>query len=275
MRSWWDSLNYLPPIERFREFIVESLLKEIEQHIVIFIDEIDTVLSLDFPMDDFFALIRSFYNSRGDYPGYERLSFVLLGVATPSSLIQDKLRTPFNIGRAIALSGFKLHEVKPLILGFASRCSEPEHVMREVLSWTGGQPFLTQRLCELITKSQVNIEAGKEAELIETLVESEIIQDWSEKDTLDHFKTIENRLTKNQLNPVHLLELYQKIWIQGELDIKDSQERRELLLSGLVYLSGGKLKIYNPIYQRIFNNTWIEDTLDEVNLKFQNKTMLF
>jgi hypothetical protein len=35
------------------------------------------------------------------------LTFALLGVATPSDLIEDKRRTPFNIGRAIQLNGFK------------------------------------------------------------------------------------------------------------------------------------------------------------------------
>jgi hypothetical protein len=30
-------------------------------------------------------------------PEYERLTFVLLGVASPDELIADKQRTPFNI----------------------------------------------------------------------------------------------------------------------------------------------------------------------------------
>ncbi|WP_442923028.1 AAA-like domain-containing protein [Microcoleus sp. A006_D1] len=111
-RTWWkEQRDFLSPVQRLSLFIEEVLLEEIEQNIVIFVDEIDTVLSLSFSLHDFFALIRFFYNRRVDEPKYQRLTFALLGVATPSDLIADKTQTPFNIGRAIALNGFQLHEV--------------------------------------------------------------------------------------------------------------------------------------------------------------------
>ena len=64
---------------------------------MIFVDEIDTTLRLDFT-DDFFAAIRFLYQHRAADPALERLSFVLIGVATPGDLIKDAARTPFNIG---------------------------------------------------------------------------------------------------------------------------------------------------------------------------------
>ena len=39
-------------------------------------------------------------------PKFLRLTFCLLGVATPSDLIRDQRMTPFNIGRAIELHDF-------------------------------------------------------------------------------------------------------------------------------------------------------------------------
>ncbi len=62
---------------------------------IIFLDEIDSILSLNFEIDDFFALIRFCYNQRGENPDYNRISFALFGVATPSDLIRDKNRTPY------------------------------------------------------------------------------------------------------------------------------------------------------------------------------------
>ncbi|HBL10471.1 MAG TPA: hypothetical protein DD379_03490, partial [Cyanobacteria bacterium UBA11162] len=100
-----------------------------------FIDEIDSILSLNFRNDDFFAFIRA-------CDGFERLTFALLGVASPSDLIQDKSCTPFNIGRAIELHGFKFEEAQPLIAGLARKASHPKAVLEAVLAWTGGQPFL-------------------------------------------------------------------------------------------------------------------------------------
>ena len=57
--------------------------------VVIFVDEIDAVRSLRFSADEFFAGIRECYNRRSEDPEFQRLTFCLLGVATPSDLIQD------------------------------------------------------------------------------------------------------------------------------------------------------------------------------------------
>src|SRR5262245_5849400 len=51
--------------------------------LVIFLDEIDVVRSLPFPTDEFFSAIRECYNRRVEDPGLQRLSFCLLGVASP------------------------------------------------------------------------------------------------------------------------------------------------------------------------------------------------
>lgn len=119
LRNWWRERYHLSPVQRLSEFIEEVLLVGVAQQIVIFIDEIDSLLSLNFSTDDFFALIRFFYNQRVDKPTYKHLAFCLLGVATPSDLIKDKKRTPFNIGRAIELKGFQLYEAEPLAYGLA------------------------------------------------------------------------------------------------------------------------------------------------------------
>ncbi|WP_375341213.1 AAA-like domain-containing protein [Plectonema radiosum] len=91
-------------------------MPNIEQNIVIFLDEIDSILRIrDFATDDFFALIRSCYQKRSFRDEYKRLNFALFGVATPGDLIQDEERTPFNIGTAIQLDGFKLDEIAPCL----------------------------------------------------------------------------------------------------------------------------------------------------------------
>ncbi|MEB3294258.1 MAG: AAA-like domain-containing protein, partial [Synechococcales bacterium] len=93
LKSWLREREFISPVNRLSEFIEQVLLEHVSERIVIFIDEIDSVLSLNFRTEDFFALIRACHD-------YDRLTFALLGVATPSDLIQDKNRTPFNLGRA-------------------------------------------------------------------------------------------------------------------------------------------------------------------------------
>ncbi|WP_445252128.1 AAA-like domain-containing protein, partial [Microcoleus sp. B13-B6] len=155
-RAWWkEQREFLSPVQRLSLFIEEVLLVEIEQNIVIFVDEIDRVLSMNFPLDDFFALIRFFYNRRVDVPKYQRITFALLGVATPSDLIADKTQTPFNIGKAINLRGFQIDEVQPLIDGWRGQVANPESAIADILDWTGGQPFLTQKLCKLMLEKEL------------------------------------------------------------------------------------------------------------------------
>jgi AAA-like domain len=152
-QQWWEKNQLNSSLLRFSHFLEKKLLVEIRENIVIFIDEIDSVLSLKFPTDDFFAFIRSCYNQRVDNPEYNRLTFCLLGVASPSNLIEDKQRTPFNIGKAISLKGFQLREVEPLQRGLeGKKFSNPQKVMQEILEWTGGQPFLTQKLCQFMVE---------------------------------------------------------------------------------------------------------------------------
>lgn len=150
-RAWLQEREDLSPVQRLSQFIETVLLVQIQQPIVIFIDEIDSVLGLSFPTDEFFALIRNCYDKRAKKANYQRLTFAILGVATPSDLIRDKqYSTPFNIGKSIALEGFKFQDCGPLIQGFTNLVSYPAVVMQEILRWTGGQPFLTQKLCWLV-----------------------------------------------------------------------------------------------------------------------------
>ena len=257
LRTWWRDRSDLSPLGRFGEFIESILLAQVSQKIVIFIDEIDSVLSLKFPIDDFFAFIRGCYNKRADNSSYQRLTFCLLGVTTPSDLIQDKVRTPFNIGRAIELTGFSLEEAKlPLSPGLAKKTNNPESVVAQILQYTGGQPFLTQKLCQLVLEKT----ESREPE-IDGLVQKYVIENWESSDDPEHLKTIKNRLLWKEQRAGRLLGLYQELLEAGELDADDSLEKVELRLSGLVVKQQGKLKVYNPIYRKIFNRDWVEEQL--------------
>lgn len=134
LAQWWVKNQLHSEVTRFRKFLEEVLLVEVKANIVVFIDEIDSVISLKFSTDDFFALIRACHNQRVDNSDYNRLSFCLLGVASPSNLIQDKQRTPFNIGRAINLKGFQLHEVEPLKKGLEGKFADSQGVIQEILN---------------------------------------------------------------------------------------------------------------------------------------------
>ena len=256
LKAWWQEQG-LGALQKLSQFIEEILLVEVvsqdntPQNIVVFIDEIDSLLGLNFPVNDFFALIRSCYNQRSIDPEYRRLTFVFLGVATPNDLITDYQRTPFNIGQAIQLEGFKEHEAQPLLQGLTEKVDNPQTVLKEVLAWTNGQPFLTQKLCQLIRNASTPIPANQEAEWIANLVQTKIIENWESQDEPEHLRTIRDRIF-NSPRSAQLLKLYRQILQQGEMVAVDSADERELVLSGLIVKQQGILKIHNPIYRAIF-----------------------
>jgi WD40 repeat protein len=263
-RTWWKERELLSPVQRLSEFIEEVLLVEISQNIVIFIDEVDSVLSLDFSTDDFFAFIRACYNQRVDKPEYKRLTFALLGVATPSDFIQDKNRTPFNIGRAVELSGFEWHEAQPLAQGLTGKAIDPQVVLKEVLGWTSGQPFLTQKLCQFICTFESYIAFRNKTEWVKQLVRSHLIENWESQDNPEHLRTIRDRILKSEQRAGRLLGLYQQILQQGAITADDSAEQTGLRLSGLVVKKQDKLRVYNHIYKAVFNKDWVEKELGKL-----------
>ncbi|NEO99762.1 MAG: hypothetical protein F6K58_14000 [Symploca sp. SIO2E9] len=253
---WWQKYQFLTEVQRLRKFIESVLLEFPQKNIVIFIDEIDSIIKIDFK-DDFFALIRACYNRRTENPEYNRLIFCLLGVVTPTDLIQDKQRTPFNIGRFIELTGFTFEEAKDsLISGLEGKVKNPQEVLQKVLFWTRGQPFLTQKLCSLIAQK-----AETSSPNIDKFVQENIIQNWESQDVPEHLQTIRNRILRNEKFAGALLVLYQKILQQGDIPAHNSPEQIHLQLSGIIKKYQGKLVIYNPIYKDIFNKKWIENEL--------------
>ncbi|MEH1805757.1 MAG: AAA-like domain-containing protein [Nostoc sp.] len=110
----WEMQAGISSVQKLQIFVEDILLPNLQndslrngkaKRIFIFIDEIDSLLSLSFPINDFFAWIRQCYNLRPHNSNFERLGFALFGVASPSDLITDKRRTPFNLGKAIELQG--------------------------------------------------------------------------------------------------------------------------------------------------------------------------
>lgn len=286
LKAWWNEQQDISLLQRLSDFIEDVLFKKItDTNFVIFIDEIDSILSLGFSIDDFFAFIRFCYNQRAINPEYNRLTFAIFGVAAPSDLIYDKKRTPFNVGKSIELHGFTLDECEALIKGLEGKVSHPQAVMKEILKWTGGQPFLTQKLCSLVLEIAENwisedenrglflIPTGTEAFWVEFIVQKRLVKNWESQDEPEHLRTIRDRLLRNENRASRLLGLYQQI-LQSYLApvtapqplvaADDSREQTELILSGLVVKVKGYLQIKNKIYHRIYNLEWVEEKLERL-----------
>jgi hypothetical protein len=277
--EWWYKYQYLAPLLRLSKFIEEELLENFSKNIVIFVDEIDNVLSLEFK-DDFFAFIRAAYNARADNSQYDRLTFALLGVAAPTDLIANNNLTPFNIAsQSVELSGLEFPQAISLEAGFVGIVRNPQAVLQEVLNWTGGQPFLTQWLCQLVSTYPFALalessavariaDAKVEAEWVEQIVREKIIDNWWTQDRQQHLQTIKERLLSSESRSCRLLGLYQQILKKGEILSDHSREQMDLRLSGLVVKRSSKLKVYNRIYAAVFNDKWVDKELRNLRPDF-------
>lgn len=270
--AWWAEQN-LSPVQKLSQFFEDVVLKKFpEENIFIFIDEIDSVQSLKFPVDDFFALVRYSHNQRVENPDYQRLTWALFGVASPGDLIADVKRTPFNVGTAIALPGFTFAEASPLLPGLKPYVERPRRILTAILQWTGGHPFLTQKICALVQqegklcdRELLDIPVGSEGAWIEDLVRTYIIQNWQMQDEPEHLRTIQRFLLHDPAKISRLLGLYQQILTEEGAIVAtnpyDPDEFVSLLLSGLVTQQDGTLKVHNRIYCEVFSPAWVQQQL--------------
>lgn len=253
--GWWAGRAHQAPSQRLTAFFKEVLLEEVEGRVVIFVDEIDTTLGLSFT-DDFYAAIRYFYNARAHRPEFRRLSFVLIGVATPGDLIRDPQRTPFNIGRRVDLTDFTYDEALPLASGFQLAEDETQRVLRWVLDWTDGHPYLTQRLCRAIADER---RAGWAKEDVARVVSATFFRDMSEQD--NNIQFVRDMLTKRAPDLAPVLNTYREVLRRPVHDEEQSVVKSHLKLSGVVRSEGGFLHVRNPIYREVFNERWVRSHL--------------
>ncbi len=273
---WWREKDLLSDVKRLDDFISDVLLKEIHQPIAIFVEEIDSLRSLAFEADDFFKLIRSFNESRAQDEKFKQLSFAFIGVSTPQDLIQDKDHSTFNVGTAIEMSGFSLKEAQTLIKGLEGIVPNPQLILEEVLFWTGGQPFLTQKLLGVILQEieENNIILSTEdvSFWIKKIVQNHIIDNWETQDVPQHFKTLQDRLLRSdEKEQGRLLDFYKQILDNedsGGIDTDESNEQMHLRLTGFVVKKNGKLDVYNPIYRKIFDKEWVKKAFDNLRPDF-------
>lgn len=275
--KWWTEHDHLGVTQRLIEFLEKILLVEVEDRVVIFVDEIDTTLSLDFT-DDFYAAIRYLYNARSISPRFKRLSFVLIGVAAPGDLIRDERRTPFNIGKRVNLTDFTKEEATPLADGLGLPAKEAQAALARIMDWTKGHPYLTQRLCKaLVAKPRAE---WKEAD-VDSLVASTFFSADSGHD--NNLQFVRDMLTKRAPDKREVLNLYRKIR-HGRKNVLDEEQsiiKNHLKLSGVVcrersdeqskrqrraLLSGqAVLRTRNPIYRKAFNGAWVKEHLPPTN----------
>ncbi|MDB6151058.1 MAG: hypothetical protein JWQ44_2506, partial [Chthoniobacter sp.] len=265
LEDYWDAHERDAPLDRFMGAIHDVYLSHKRKPLVIFVDEIDYVRSLQkFSADEFFAGIRECYNRRTQDPKLRRLTFCLLGVATPSDLIRDQRMTPFNIGRGIELHDFSPAEAAVLAEGLSPHRETAQALLERILSWTSGHPYLTQKLCAEAVKASAFDVAAIDNVCRENFLSAQA----RERDDNLHF--VRERLLHSTIDRAALLDAYAKVCRRERVeDDHLNPVINELRLSGIVRVVDGLLKVRNQIYARVFDLRWSRDNLPDAEQRRQ------
>jgi WD40 repeat protein len=274
LEAYWEGAAQLSPVQRWFSALRQIALKAVEDKrgLVVFVDEIDSVRSLPFSTDEFFAAIRECYNRRANDDKWERLTFCLLGVATPSDLIQDTRTTPFNIGRRIELKDFSREEAQPLAGGLEEgRMAEiAGRLLDRVLFWTHGQPYLTQRFCHSVSEDPRILDVAGIDGQCDALFLSEKAQERN-----DNLIFVRERILRSEADRAGLLDTYQQVLKgKGVSDDPSNPLVCVLRLSGITREVEGRLTVRNRIYQRVFDLRWTVENMPDAEVRRQRAAFI-
>jgi WD40 repeat protein len=260
---YWRSAHDIGPQQRWTKALRDIVVPSVEGRVVLFVDEIDAVRSLPFSTDEFFAGIRELYNRRGESPVASRLTFCLLGVASPSDLIRDTRTTPFNIGQRIELRDFSETEAEPLLEGLGGDTAAARASLRRVLYWTGGQPYLTQRLCKAVSLARPDPD-----EVDRLAHELFLLPSARERD--DNLLFVRDRLLRADADVSALLYLYRSVRARQHVVDDDTNPLISVLkLSGVARVEHGELRVRNRIYEEVFDGDWVVSSLPGAEVRRQ------
>src|SRR5207302_5351067 len=126
-------------------------------------------------------------------------------------------------------------------------------LLERVLYWTGGQPNLTQRLCQAVAADPTVTDPGGVDRLCEGLFLS---QGGQEKD--DNLLFVRERLLNSEADLAGLLELYGQVRRGKRVEGDDTNKLVDILrLSGITRVVDGCLRVRNRIYERVFDKQWV------------------
>ena len=139
-------------------FFQDYLLPAIEQPLVLGLDEVDEVFRYPTIADDFFGLLRAWYEEAnygsGDSEIWERLRLVVVH-STEVYLPLDVNQSPFNVGLPIELKEFTPAQVTDLVSRYPLSLTPDD--IATLMTLVGGHPYLLQLALYYLAQQQLTL----------------------------------------------------------------------------------------------------------------------
>ena len=186
---------------------------------------------------------------------------MLTGTAIATELIEAGDRSPFSISHPIKPDEFGREEARALQQGLQAHWpGQAENIFDRIFYWTGGHPYLTQRLClSVVESSEAGIWSDAEMEIdewVDRLVEKQFLATAVNEDPNLNFV---REQVEQSPHPRRLLTIYRQVYRGKKVRDRQSIELNKLKLLGLVRSANGALTVRNRVYRQAFNLDWVKE----------------
>lgn len=258
LQAWWQERMPLPPAQRLGEFFWEVVLGATRAPVTIFLDEIDSVEQLDYATE-LFNIVRACHDARAGEPNYQRLTFAMLGTALPAGSAAATVRAAIEISTRIDLPDFRFEEARPLARGLGLAEGDAERALYRVMYWTGGHPYLTQKLCQAVARNAGRVTSD---DAVDRLVAARFLAR-NVVTTESSMSRVLDTLERSGKLARPALRLYRRIQRGRKPSYEPDNPQHELLrVCGLVTVTAHRaLVVRNRIYAQVFTHRWAREAL--------------
>ena len=149
-KSWQSSLG---PQDKLTYLMEDYVLPETDAPIILALDEVDRLLQTPFH-SDFFALLRSWHNSRALDEQWDKLDLVMVISTEPYLLIADVNQSPFNVGLKLYLEDFDDVQVNDLNRRHGAPVADDD--FPQLMELLAGHPYLTRKALYLLVTEDLS-----------------------------------------------------------------------------------------------------------------------
>lgn len=211
-------------------------LEELEHPLVIAMDEVDLVFPHKEVADDFFALLRSWFDAArigdSDSELWQKLRLVIVH-STEAYVPLNMNQSPFNVGKNVELEEF----TRPQIQDLAQRYRLQAGVVDEIVTLVGGHPYLVRKAFYHLRRQDVTLTQLKQTAATEAGIYS------------DHLRRL---LLNLRLYP-QLVESLRQVVVKSKPVEVEAEPAFKLESMGLITLQGNeatpRCKLYRSYFQ--------------------------
>jgi hypothetical protein len=250
------------------DYMRDVVLPRVDGGLVIFFDEVDTLVSCRFNTDPFFGSLRALH---GERPAGQ-FAVCLLGVTRPADLVNDEKTTPFNVAHPIALHDFTRAESDAFLVRLRDVFSKPERIIDQAHAWTSGHPYMFQNVLKEASAhdrkaDDPSLGAAAATAFVTGIVERRFFG--QEEDAV--LGVVRRNFEGQGLAPetMDALNHYRVLLADKDVAVAQGAKREvqeKLRITGLVaFVSEGKrtlLRVRNRIFRQRYDAAWVAGLLD-------------